>query len=75
MPLYADITPNDRALGLRTNAHPRLNGDLIAIPDDVLEGIGKFLVVDHGGNPIGWRLGSSETVEGRHVYVGPTPDS
>ncbi len=74
MPVVHDLTPEDRFVAQRVDTHPRNNGDMILMPDDVLEGIGNFLAYDPNGNPIGWALGRTPLPDGRHVYVGLAPD-
>lgn len=72
MPEVGINTPAERAKGISINMHPRLNGDHILTPDDILEGDGNLNTNDDGGargyqfltveNPIGW-----------NVYVGTDP--
>lgn len=74
MPQAQDLTPADRQKGVLVNMHPRLNGDVIQTPDDVLEGLGNFIGEDPDGNPTGWTIGRTPVPDGRHLYVGPTAD-
>lgn len=75
MPLISEIESYARMVGALSGVHPRLGGDLISTPSDVLEGAGDFLDADGDGNPDAFRLGQPQIPDGRHVYVGLTPDS
>ncbi|CAA9324618.1 MAG: hypothetical protein AVDCRST_MAG93-5913, partial [uncultured Chloroflexia bacterium] len=75
MPQAAENNLTDRAEAQTFNMHPRLNADMILAPSDILEGIGDLVAVDASGDPIGWRLGQPEKPDGRHVYIGSTPDT
>lgn len=75
MAFVRDNSAADRVKGSRTGVHPRVGGDLILEPDDLLEGIGEFLEVDPTGEPVGWDLGQIEEEDGLHVYVGLSPST
>ena len=76
MPLARDRSSRDRtdARAVRTNTHPRANGDVILTPDDILEGAGTFIETDADENPKGLRVGQVDIPDGRHIYVGLTPE-
>jgi|SRR5215212_539205 len=74
MPKVSDNTIPDREQGGRVNTHPRLGGEIILTPEDLLEGSGDFVHIDEDGNPLEWTLGQTEIPDGRHVYVGTRPD-
>lgn len=75
MGFISENSPLDRSLALVQNMHPNLAGDMILTPDDLLRGAGDFVRVDSDGSPEGWTLGKPENPDGRHVYVGLTPDA
>jgi len=54
--------------------HPRLNGEMLPTPDDLLEGAGEFREPDEKGNPPGLSLGSPETPVRLKVYIGLSRD-
>lgn len=73
MPEHSPRTPSERAKAQPVKVHPRVNGDLILEPDDILEGQGNFTVVEDDGTPPGFDLGNVEEVDGHHVYEGYSP--
>lgn len=56
------------------NMHPRLNGDLIKTPDNLIEN-GDLLDLDANGHPIGIEIGEVESPDGRVVLCGRSPGS
>lgn len=70
MPEHSPRTPSERAKAQPVQVHPRVGGDLILEPDDILEGQGNFTVVEDDGTPEGFDLGNVEQVDGHHVYEG-----
>lgn len=64
----------DRTRGILTNVHPRRNGDLIPIPEDVMENRGDFVNIDASGNPEGLKIVRIENPDGWDALVGTTPN-
>lgn len=76
MPLVHEQNAADRAAGIPVNTHPRLEGDMILQPDDILEGKGDFIHTDGPDEePVGFNLGQVDKPDGRHVYIGLAADS
>lgn len=57
-------------MGILTDTHPRLNGDLIPTPEDILEGRGDFVHEDANGNFEGLKIVRVEHPDGWDVLVG-----
>lgn len=74
MPFLSDNTPPERMRGDSQSMHPRTNGSMILTPDDLFEASGTFISQDEKGNPSEWKLLQPDSRDGRHVYVGTTPD-